>query len=68
MITAETTAMVVEAAGGDSLCQKEVQTMEAAAKVPTVEPTGGGQKKGGQLPWEVATWVQPEGAASVTGR
>jgi hypothetical protein len=36
--------------------------------VPMVEPAAGGWKEGGQLPWEAATRVQPEGAASLVGR
>ena len=60
-MTTETTAIVVEAAGGDSLYQKEVQTTETATEVPLAKPAAGDQKDGGQLPWGAATWVQPEG-------
>ena len=45
-----------------------VQAVEAATEVPTVEPAAGGWKEGGQLPWEAATRVQPEGAASLVER
>ena len=45
-----------------------VQAVEAATLVPMVETAAGGWKEGGQLPWEAASRVQPEGAASLVGR
>ena len=45
-----------------------VQSMEAAAEEPMEETAAGEEGGGGQLPWEVATWVQPEGAANAVGR
>ena len=36
--------------------------------MPVVETAAGCWKEGGQLPWEAASRVQPEGAASLVGR
>ena len=45
-----------------------VQPMEATAEELMEETTAEEEGEGGQLSWEAATWVQPEGAASTIGR
>ena len=55
------------------MCQQEavvtvVQLADAAAEEPMGETAAEEEGEGGQLPWEAATWVQPEGAASAVGR
>ena len=55
------------------MCQQEavvtvVQLADATAEEPMGEATEEEEGEGGQRPWESATWVQPEGAASAVGR
>jgi hypothetical protein len=55
------------------MCQQEavvtvVQLADATAEEPMGETAEEEEGEGGQLPWEAATWVQPEGAASAVGR
>ena len=55
------------------MCQQKtvvtvVQLADAAAEDPIGETAAEEEGEGGQLPWEAATWVQPEGAASAMGR
>ena len=45
-----------------------VQPMEAATEETMGETAAGEEGEGGQLPWEAAIWMPPEGAASAVGR
>ena len=66
-VEAATCAAVASTCPCDWITRADV-AVAAACSVAVVETEAGGWREDGQLPWEAASRVQPEGAASLVGR
>ena len=55
-----------EVQGGCQLWPMEVSRLEETAAEASMEPADA-VPWGGQLPWEAASWVQPDGATRARG-